>query len=98
MHNGTFVLADIGGYTSFLSDVGIEHAKEITSHLFNGMVEVNPRRWKLGNVEGDCLFLYSDSAESPDEIFAYVRGLYENFRASPEKMCPKRGMRCRITI
>ena len=28
---GTFVLADIGGYTSFLTDVGIEHGKEITT-------------------------------------------------------------------
>ena len=33
MPHGTFVLADIGGYTSFLTDVGIEHAKKITSGL-----------------------------------------------------------------
>jgi hypothetical protein len=33
------------------------------------MVEVNPLRWKVGNVVGDCLFMYSDSGESPDEIF-----------------------------
>jgi hypothetical protein len=38
---GTFVLADIGGYTTFLTGVGIEHAREITSHLFNGMLKVN---------------------------------------------------------
>jgi len=37
MTNGTFLLADIGGYTTFLSEVGIEHAKEITSHLLNGI-------------------------------------------------------------
>jgi hypothetical protein len=41
MPNGTFVLADIGGYTTFLTDVGIEHAKEITSHLFNRCVSPN---------------------------------------------------------
>lgn len=57
MRNGTFVLADIGGYTTFLTDVGIKHAKEITSHLFNGMFEVDQESWKVGNVEGDCLFL-----------------------------------------
>src|SRR5690242_12046723 len=45
MPTGTFLLADIGGYTRFLSDVGIEHAKEITSHLFNRIVEVKPGRW-----------------------------------------------------
>jgi hypothetical protein len=50
---GTFVLADIGGYTTFLTGVGIEHATEITPHLFNGMLRVNKDRWKVGNLVGD---------------------------------------------
>lgn len=79
---GTFLLADIGGYTTFLTDVGLEHAKEITSHLFNGMVDIDPDRWKVGNVVGDCLFLYNDSSDSPDETYAYLRSLYEHFRDS----------------
>jgi len=94
MTNGTFVLADIGGYTNFLSDVGIEHAKEITSHLFNRMVEVNPQRWKLGNVVGDCLFMYSNSGESPHEIFTYLRRVYENFRESIEEIAAGSTCRC----
>ena len=94
MTNGTFVLADIGGYTHFLSDVGIEHAKEITSHLFNRMVEVDPERWKVGNVVGDCLFMYSDSGESPDAIFTYVRRVYESFRESIEEVAAGSTCRC----
>jgi len=88
------VLADIGGYTEFLSDVGIEHAKEITSHLMNGMVEVNLDRWKVGNVVGDCLFMYSDAAESPDEIFRYLRLVYESFRESIEEIAAGSTCRC----
>lgn len=88
------MLADIGGYTTFLSDVGIEHAKEITSHLFNRMVEVNPEHWKVGNVVGDCLFMYSDSGESPDEIFSYVRLVYENFCESIEEVAAGSTCRC----
>ncbi len=42
MRSGIFVLTDIGGYTTVLSDVGIEHAKEIVGHLLNGMFEVDP--------------------------------------------------------
>jgi len=57
MTEGTFVLADIGGYTGFLTGVGIEHGKEITSHLLNALLKCNRGRWKLANVEGDCLFL-----------------------------------------
>ena len=94
MASGTFILADIGGYTAFLSEVGIEHAKEITSHLFNGMVKVNRRRWKVGNVEGDCLFLYTDSRESPDDFFAHLRGLYENFRESIAEITSGSTCRC----
>ncbi|MEX0801481.1 MAG: DUF2652 domain-containing protein [Dehalococcoidia bacterium] len=93
-NSGTFVLADIGGYTAFLSEVGIEHAKEITSHLFNGMVKVNRRRWNVGNVEGDCLFLYTDSGESPDNFFAHLRGLYEDFRNSIAEIASGSTCRC----
>jgi len=93
MKNGTFVLADIGGYTGFLSDVGIEHAKEITSHLLNRMVEADDR-WTVGNVVGDCLFMYRDSRESPDEIFRYVRLVYESFRESIEEVAAGSTCRC----
>ncbi len=94
MPNGTFVLADIGGYTTFLSDVGIEHAKEITSHLFNGLFKVDPATWKVGNIEGDCLFLYCDSPKSPRDVFTYVRRLYEKFRESIEEIASGSTCRC----
>ena len=80
------MLADIGGYTSFLTDVGIQHAKEITGHLLNGMFEVDPETWKLGDVEGDCLFVYRDSEASAEEVFAYLRRLYETFLESLEEV------------
>src|SRR2546426_4965335 len=76
---GTFVLADIGGYTSFLTGVGIEHAKEITSHLFNEMLRCNRGRWKLANIEGDCMFFYREGREPPGELMTHVQALYENF-------------------
>jgi hypothetical protein len=79
---GTFVLADIGGYTTFLTGVGIEHAKEITSHLFNGMLKVNKDRWKVGNVVGDCIFFYAQGREEPDHLLEHLRAIYGKFRGS----------------
>jgi len=76
---GTFVLADIGGYTQFLSGVGLEHAKEITSHLFNSLLKCNRGRWKLANIEGDCIFFYGPGREPVDELIDHVRALYEDF-------------------
>jgi hypothetical protein len=77
---GTFILADIGGYTTFLTGVGIAHGKEITSHLLNGMIKTNKRRWKVGNVVGDCLFFYEAGHQTPDTIFPHLRAVYERFR------------------
>jgi hypothetical protein len=76
---GTFVLADIGGYTSFLNDVGIEHAKEITTHLFNSLLKCNHGRWKVANIEGDCVFFYREGREEPEGLIEHVGKLYEDF-------------------
>ncbi len=77
--DGTFVLADIGGYTQFLTGVGIEHGREITSHLLNSLLKCNRERWKLANVEGDCLFFYRPGREPPDELMEHVEALFEEF-------------------
>jgi hypothetical protein len=91
---GTFVLADIGGYTTFLTGVGIEHAKEITSHLFNGMLKVNKDRWKVGNVVGDCLFFYSQGREEPEPLFDHLRELYGKFRGSVTDIAARSTCHC----
>ena len=94
MARGTFVLADIGGYTSFLSDVGIEHAKEITSHLFNGLYAVDPDTWHVGNVEGDCLFLYSDDPAAAEMAFDHVQRLFERFCEGVEEVVAGSTCKC----
>jgi hypothetical protein len=76
---GTFILADIGGYTGFLTGVGIEHGKEITSHLLNSLLKCNRGRWKLANIEGDCLFLYREGREPPAELLDHLHTMYEDF-------------------
>jgi len=76
---GTFVLADIGGYTSFLNDVAIEHGKEITEDLLNTVLRCNRDRWKLANVEGDCIFFYREGREPPDELIDHIRDIYKTF-------------------
>jgi len=76
---GTFILADIGGYTGFLTGVGIEHGKKVTSNLFNSMLKANHGHWKVGNVEGDCIFFYREGREQPETLLAHARNLYEDF-------------------
>lgn len=78
--DGTFILVDIGRYTQFLTGVGIEHGKEITSHLLNSLLKCNRGRWKVANIEGDCLFLYRAGREPTGELLSHVTALYEDFR------------------
>jgi len=76
---GTFLLADIGGYTSFLRGVGIEHGKEITEDLLNTILRCNRERWQLANVEGDCIFFYREGLEPPTELVGHIREIYKDF-------------------
>ena len=76
---GTFVLADVSGYTSFLSGVGLEHAKVVTGHLFNSMLRANEGCWKLANIEGDCIFFYREGREEPAAALSHIQNLYEDF-------------------
>lgn len=77
---GTFVLADIGGYTKFLTGVGITHAKETIEHLLNRLIERKDKRWKVANVMGDCVFFYSETPEAAASTFRLLRGLQEEFQ------------------
>ncbi|HUF54194.1 MAG TPA: DUF2652 domain-containing protein [Dehalococcoidia bacterium] len=91
---GTFLLADIGGYTSFLSDVGIQHGKEITEHLLNRLIRTIPKRWKVANVMGDCVFFYAPQRASSEEASSAVRSLYQAFREARTEIAGGSTCRC----
>ena len=76
---GTFILADISGYTRFVASVAIEHSNEITAHLLNAMLKANSGRWKVANIEGDCVFFYREGREDPPALLREARNLYETF-------------------
>lgn len=81
MAEAKFILADIGGYTTFLSDVGLKHGREITEALLNRLINRVKDRWKVANIMGDCIFFYTPREESDGETFDRIRSLYEEFRA-----------------
>lgn len=80
MAEAKFILADIGGYTSFLTDVGLKHGREITETLLNRLVKRVRDRWKVANVMGDCIFFYATREEPAAQTFDQIRSLYEEFR------------------
>ena len=77
---GTFVLADIGGYTKFLTGVGIQHAKETTEHILNRLIKSAGSGWKVANVMGDCVFFYSEKREAPEATYRNLQAMHEAFQ------------------
>jgi hypothetical protein len=91
---GTFVLADIGGYTKFLTGVGIEHAKETTEHILNRLIKSAGGGWKVANVMGDCVFFFNEGREPPADTFRKLRAMHETFQDTQMEIASGSTCRC----
>jgi hypothetical protein len=77
---GVILIADITGYTQFLSATDIEHANFIMVNLFSAMLQDSPEKLRVMEVEGDALFCWLPMEESAVSINALVRLVQEQFR------------------
>ena len=59
--NGFLVIADITGFTPFLASTELEHSQEILQHMLKGIISLLTPTFKLAEVEGDAVFVYSES-------------------------------------
>lgn len=80
-HKGTFVLADISGFSQYLDEAGLQHASDVTAKLLNDLIEANRGRWQIANLEGDCVFFFREGREPTGELLAHLRSLFEWFFA-----------------
>ena len=70
---GFFVIADITGYTEFLTQSGLEEAQGILDHLFNGFLEAIKEPLIISNFQGDAVLAYA-----PDGSFRHGQTLFES--------------------
>ena len=95
VEQGTFVLADISGYTAFLQAVGVAHADdmaagnfvprayELLTSLLDGIVEKIAPPFTLSKLEGDAVFAFgSDDQPLPRgrELVDCLNGCYTAYR------------------
>lgn len=87
MH-GHFVIADISGYTQFLTESELEHANGIIGELLNAIIGAIQAPLQLSRVEGDAVFLYGTMPEnmSGQTVVESVELLYCSFARSLETM------------
>ena len=58
---GYLVIADISGYTAFVTQVEMEHAEEIMKILLSTLVKKMQSLLTISKLEGDAIFAYAGS-------------------------------------
>ena len=79
---GYLMLADITGYTRFLTGSELDHAQGILHDLFGALTERLQSPVVLSNVQGDAILAHAPAEQVPDGgvMLDSVEGLYCGFR------------------
>jgi hypothetical protein len=72
IQSGYLIIADVSGYTAFLTQAELNHARDILDDLLNTLLGSLQPPLALGNLEGDAVFAYA-----PDGSFLQGQTLIE---------------------
>ena len=80
--HGYFVLADISGYTSFLSQTELDHAQEILTDLIETVLKRVKPLLTVHKIEGDAVFAYApeERITRGETLLELVEATYCDFR------------------
>ncbi len=100
MARGYFIITDISGYTSFMTQSELEHAVEILQSLFKAQMEQIKPPFIISGFRGDAIFMYvpETSFIQGQVLLEAVESLYLAFASTLEQMqyrttCPCRACR-----
>lgn len=99
MH-GHLVIADISGYTRFLTDSELDHANGIIGELLNAVIGAIQAPLTVSSVEGDAVFMYGTMPEDIDgqTVLESVEMLYCSFAAALETMTLNTTCQCNACV
>ena len=85
---GHLVIADISGYTRFLTESELEHANGIISDLLNSLIGAIRAPLRVSNIEGDAVFMYGVAPEGMkgQTVVESVELIYAAFASALETM------------
>jgi hypothetical protein len=72
LESGTLLIADIGGYTNFLTAVELEHSTDILSDLIGAIVHQASGGLRLAKLEGDAVFCVASDGKLDGPAFLTV--------------------------
>ena len=81
IRTGFFVIADISGYTSFLTDTELEHAQEIIEEIIKLLLDHIHPPLKIVQLEGDAVFYYvpEEMLPEPERLLEHIEACYCDF-------------------
>jgi uncharacterized protein YndB with AHSA1/START domain len=76
---GSLVLADITGYTAYLTGVELEHSHDVLADLLDTLVRQAEGVLTLAKLEGDAVFWYSSGAVDAQRLLPAIEAIYVAF-------------------
>src|SRR3990170_9006037 len=85
---GYLLIADITGYTAYLSQSELDHAQEILESLLNLLIKGTRPPLVISRLEGDAVISYAlrDSFFQGQTLVEMIENLYVDFRHELERM------------
>lgn len=97
---GHLVIADISGYTRFLTESELDHANGIISDLLNAVINTIHAPMTVSSIEGDAVFMYGSMPKDAvgQTVIEAVEMLYSAFASALETMVLNTTCRCNACI
>jgi len=78
---GYLLIADITGYTEFMTESELDHARGILEELFAALLDALQSPFVLSNVQGDAILTHarSDKVADGQNVISTVEALYFGF-------------------
>lgn len=94
-HDGLLVLADISGFTEFVTATEIEHGPPIIAELLGEVMRTIAPPLEIQEVEGDAVFaLGSDRAVAPSRLLDVLEDAIAAFRSRQRELAADDSCNC----
>ena len=76
---GCLLIADIGGYTRYVSGVELEHSTDVLADLLQTVVDALEPNFAIAKIEGDAVFAYDEGDADGAVVVDALTGAYMAF-------------------
>ena len=96
-HDGTLVLADISGFTAFVTETELEHGPQIIAALLEAVMRRLAPPLAIQEVEGDAVFAVGDEAAltPPGRLLAILDDAFVAFKTLQRELAADESCGCR---